>query len=174
MHQLWYGKATLILLLRHQSPISLQEVLSILVSLILVRSSVTVTGKLTLTRSRESIWRWERWNACCSMSQRPDQVYNSGIAQCQGYAGTRQVPWPVSGESGIAQCQRYAGTRQVPWPVSGKSGIAHCQGYAGTRQVPWPVSGESGIALSLQPGEPAFKSRPQWSTVINMSSPRLS
>ena len=130
MHQLWYGKATLILLLRHQSPISLQEVLSILVSLILVRSSVTVTGKLTLTRSRESIWRWERWNACCSMSQRPDQVYNSGIAQCQGYAGTRQVPWPVSGESGIA--------------------------------------------LSLQPGEPAFKSRPQWSTVINMSSPRLS
>jgi len=152
MHQLWYGKATLILLLRHQSPISLQEVLSILVSLILVRSSVTVTGKLTLTRSRESIWRWERWNACCSMSQRPDQVYNSGIAQCQGYAGTRQVPWPVSGESGIAQCQRYAGTRQVPWPVSG----------------------ESGIALSLQPGEPAFKSRPQWSTVINMSSPRLS
>jgi len=71
---------------------------------------------------------------------------NGGIAQWQGYAGTPQVPWLVSGYNWIAQCPGYAGTPQVPWLVSGYNWIAQCQGYAGTPQAPWPVSGYNWIA----------------------------
>jgi len=52
-----------------------------------------------------------------------------GIAQCQGYAGTPQVLWQVSGNRGIAQA--------LLSPINQDSGIAQCQGYAGTPQVLW-------------------------------------
>ena len=73
----------------------------------------------------------------------------------QGYAGTLQVPWPMSGVCRCPdQCQKYASTltnvrsMQVRWSVSGICRyLDQCQEYASTltsvsgMQVPWAVSG---------------------------------
>jgi len=57
--------------------------------------------------------------------------------QCQGYTGTMQVSWPVSGlyryHAGILSSVRVI---QVPCRYPDQ-----CQGYTGTMQVSWPVSG---------------------------------
>ena len=76
--------------------------------------------------------------------------------QCQGFAGTLQVSWPVSGicrySAGILtsvrdlqvlcryldQCQEFAGTLWVSWPVSGVCRYSACI---------WPLSGFAEISL---------------------------